>query len=280
MSWAGSMIDNFIFMEGKYISSLQNAVVKEVVKLQQKVAERKKSGLFVVEGVREVSLAIRAGLRVENLFLCEELYGEDSLYPVELQNPAQVITRVSPAIYQKIAYRGNAEGILAIVQKFNAGLGEVTLSSKPLVLVLESVEKPGNLGAILRTADAAGADAVIICDPQTDIFNPNVIRSSLGCLFSVKIAVCNTAEYFSWAEKHKISTMIASVQGNVPYYQPDMTRGLALVFGTEADGLSRIWYENTHHHLTIPMAGKIDSLNVSASAAIMVFEAVRQRKKH
>lgn len=267
------------FMEGKYISSLQNAVVKEVVKLQQKVAERKKSGLFAVEGVREVSLAIRAGLRVENLFLCEELYADDPLYPVELQNPAQAITIVSPAVYQKIAYRGNAEGILAIVQKFDTGLAEVSLSAKPMVLVLESIEKPGNLGAILRTADAAGVDAVIICDPQTDIFNPNVIRSSLGCLFSVKVAVCNVAEYFSWAENHSITTMIASVQGNVPYYQPDMTRSLAMVFGTEADGLSEIWYEKTHHHLTIPMAGNIDSLNVSASVAIMVFEAVRQRKK-
>ncbi len=264
-------------MESKYISSLSNPLIKEVVKLQQKAAERKRSGLFVVEGVREVSLAIQAGLRIEHIFLCEELFTNDSLYPVDIQSPAQVITRVSPAVYEKIAYRGNTEGVLAIVQKFDVSLNEVSLSPQPLVVVLESVEKPGNLGALLRTADAAGADAVIICDPRTDIFNPNVIRSSLGCVFSVRMVVCTAVEYFAWARKQGITTMIASVQGHVPYYQPDLTQPIALVFGTEANGLSDTWYKNSNDYLRIPMAGKIDSLNVSASAAIMVFEAVRQR---
>ncbi len=266
-------------MENKYISSLQNPVVKEVVKLQQKVAARRSSGLFVVEGVREVSQAILAGVRVENIFLCEEIFTNDTFYPIDLQNPTQVITRVSPAVYERMAYRGKAEGILAVMQNFDTSLLEVRLSAQPLVMVLESVEKPGNLGAILRTADAAGVDAVIICDPQTDIFNPNVIRSSLGCLFSVKVAVCNANDYFDWADIHDITTMIASVQGNVPYYQTDMTRPLALVFGTEADGLSKIWYEKSSYYLNIPMAGKIDSLNVSATAAIIVFEGVRQRSQ-
>ncbi len=265
-------------MEHKFISSNHNPLVKEVIKLQQKAAERKGSGLFVVEGVREVSLALKAGIGVEHLFFCEELFVEDPAYPVFLPNHTLPIVNVTVGVYAKMAYRGNAEGVMAVMHKFETSIENVEPSQPAMVVVLESVEKPGNLGAILRTADAAGADAVVICDSKSDIFNPNVIRSSLGCLFSLKVAVCHANEFFNWAEQHNLTTMIASVQASKTYYEADMTQGLALVFGTEADGLSSIWYEKAHEHLNIPMAGKIDSLNVSASAAIMTFEVVRQRK--
>jgi RNA methyltransferase, TrmH family len=263
-------------MDSRYISSPQNPLVKEVVKLTQKAGERRMKGSFVAEGVREVSLALKAGIRLKYLFLCEDIYSEDKNYPVNFP-PQPQLMRVSREVYSKMAYRGNAEGIMAMLEVFDTSLEQLQVSASPLFLVLESVEKPGNLGAILRTADAAGVDAVIICDPQTDVFNPNVIRSSLGCLFSVKVAICDTQDYFRWAAENKIKTMLASVQASQPYYEADMKQPLALIFGTEADGLSAIWYKSENIAITIPMEGQIDSLNVSASAAILVFEARRQR---
>lgn len=264
-------------MENHTIASLQNPLVKKVVKLLQKSAERKNEGLFVAEGVREIFLLIHAGYTINKLFICEELYRKDENYPVEPNEYSNGKVLVSPEVFNKMAYRGHSGGILALVESRFTLLDELTLSDSPLLVVLESVEKPGNLGAILRTADAAGVEGVVICDPQTDVYNPNVIRSSLGCLFSVPVVVCDTESWFRWAEEKNITTAIASVQAQKLYFKADLTRPMALAFGTEADGLTKIWYENSSEHLVIPMAGKIDSLNVSASAAIMIFEAVRQR---
>jgi TrmH family RNA methyltransferase len=264
-------------MENQTITSLQNPLVKKVIKLIQKPAERKKEGLFVVEGVREIFLMINAGFTVNSLFLCERLYQKDKDYLLEPNEFSNKKILVSPEVFDKMAYRGNSGGVLALVESKYTRLDELKLSDNPLIVVLESVEKPGNLGAILRTADAAGVDAVVICDHQTDIYNPNVIRSSLGCVFSVPVVVCNKESWFRWADDLKITTAIASVQAKKSYFASDLTRPIALAFGTEADGLTKYWYENSSEHLVIPMAGKIDSLNVSASAAIMIFEAVRQR---
>jgi RNA methyltransferase, TrmH family len=264
-------------MEFKLISSLQNPLVKDVVKLSQKSNERKTAGLFVVEGIREVSLALQSGIKVRHLFICEHIYKSDDSYPIEIGKYPTAMVKVNPEVYAKIAYRGSAEGILAIFESFDTKLQNLNASENSIFIVLESVEKPGNLGAILRTADAAGVDGVIICDPQTDVFNPNVIRSSLGCLFTVKIAVCDRDEYFRWATTLKLSTKLASVQATDYYYKSDLKGPLSLVFGTEAEGLSADWYEHAHEKLKIPMEGMIDSLNVAASVAIMVFEAKRQR---
>jgi len=259
------------------INSLQNSLVKQVVKLSEKSQERKKTGWFVAEGRREVSLALQSGVGLYKLFICEDLYTEDKHYPIVMDSISQKVVYVSSQVYARMAYRGSAEGVLAILESFPVGLDHLVPCPNPLYLILESVEKPGNLGAVLRTADASGVDAVIICDPQTDIFNPNVIRSSLGCIFTVGVAVCSSPSWFEWATSNGVSTFIASVQAEKPYYMADMCQPVALAFGSEAEGLSDIWYERSAQQLKIPMEGKIDSLNVSASAAIMVFEARRQR---
>jgi RNA methyltransferase, TrmH family len=264
-------------MDVKQISSLQNPLVKEVVKLGGKSSERRKTGCFVIEGRREVSLAIHAGYSLKDLIVCPALYIPDPHYPVLIEKYQEITKDVSENVYSKIAYRGNAEGIMAVAEYSGIDLQYIKLKSTPLIIVLESVEKPGNLGAILRTADAAGVDAVVICDPSTDIYNPNIIRSSLGCVFTVQTAVCSIDEWFHWASAAGIKTMLASVQSEKHYFNADLSQPVALVFGTEADGLSPMWYQKANEKLKIPMAGKIDSLNVAASAAIMIFDAVRQR---
>lgn len=265
-------------MVERYIDSLGNPLIKKVVKYQQKASERKKDGLFVIEGVREVSLALQSGVEITSLFVCNEYYRESKEYPVNIGRAKELIS-VSVSVYDKMAYRAGAEGILAIARQFDTSLDRLQLSPMPLLVVIEAVEKPGNLGAILRTADAAGVDGLIICDQHTDIFNPNAIRSGLGCVFSVKVAVCSREEFFKWSLQQGISTMIASVQATMPYYDASYTKPVALAFGTEANGLSPQWYEFSREQLKIPMAGQIDSLNVSVSAAILIFEAVRQRSK-
>ena len=264
-------------MQENLITSLQNPFLKEVAKLQQKAQERRKKGLFVAEGVREVSLALGSDTEPVNLIISAEIYQPDTEYPVSLEKYKPLIRYTSREAYNKIAYRKNAEGIILIAKKFQTELESIALKSNPLLVVLESVEKPGNLGAILRTADAAGADAIVICDPQTDIFNPNVIRSSLGCVFTKPIAVCRSEEFLQWAAKKNIKTFIATLQSRSVYFEKDLTGPVAFVFGTEADGLSQLWYEKADEKIYIPMQGKSDSLNVSASVAVMLFEAQRQR---
>ena len=264
-------------MHNSSITSLQNPLIKEVVKLQQKAQERKKLKQFVIEGVREVSLALQAGITPLHLFICEDFYVPESTYPVTTESIHQHIRYVNPEVYNKMAYRHNAEGIIMVAGKYNTGLNQIKLTHSPVIIVLEGVEKPGNLGAILRTADAAGVDAIIICDPQTDIFNPNVIRSGLGCLFTQQVALCSNSEFFDWARENRLKVLLASLQATKNYYDADMTKPLAMAFGTEAHGLSEEWYEKADEALKIPMSGRIDSLNVSASVAVMAFEARRQR---
>ena len=259
------------------ISSLQNPLVKQVVKLQQKASERKQKNQFIAEGIREVSLAIQAGVKPELLCICPDIFSPDKSYTIDKEHFKQQVRYVSTEVYNKMAYRQNVEGILMVAPKYQLPLNNIQLTAKPLIIVLESVEKPGNLGAVLRTADAVNADAVIVCDHQTDIYNPNVIRSSLGCVFTRQIALCKSEEFIEWASKKRIKTLVASLQAKEYYFKKDMTEGVALIFGTEARGLSDFWYKNADEKVKIPMQGKIDSLNVSASVAVVVFEAQRQR---
>jgi RNA methyltransferase, TrmH family len=268
------------------IISTGNPLVKRILRLQQKLAERKSSGLFVVEGRREVSLALRSGVRVAHLLVCPEIYTADAAYPVDLDEAAgRTLVEVSRAAYNKLAYRENKEGILLVAGKQLPGLDQIILKPDPLVLVLEALEKPGNLGAILRTADAAGMDAVLICDPGTDVFNPNVIRSSLGCVFTVPISVCKPAEATDWIRRlpagpsgKKPKILAAALQKASDYYLEDLSGPTALVFGAEDKGLSDYWREHADALVRIPMSGSIDSLNVSVSVAILAFDAVRQRR--
>ncbi len=187
------------------------------------------------------------------------------------------VFEVSASVYDKIAYRAGTEGLIAEVKAKTLGLEDLTLGENPLIVVLESVEKPGNLGAVLRSADASGADAVIVCDPLTDLYNPNLIRSSIGAIFTVPCVACSSEECIDFLKAKGISILTAQLQDSDLYYDSDMKRGVAIVMGTESTGLTDIWRQAADAHIRIPMLGRLDSLNVSVSAAILLFEAVRQR---
>lgn len=258
------------------ISSLQNTKVKQLVALQQKSSERRKQGVFVVEGIRELQHCLNAGYTINSIFFCPELTDTGALSSLLSESIASY--EVSPEVYEKIAYRGSTEGVIAIVQSKQLALKDLHLSKQPLLIVLESVEKPGNLGAILRSADAAGADAVIICDPLTDLYNPNLIRSSIGAIFSVPCIACSSDDCINFLKQNNINILTAQLQDSKLYYDTDMTCGTAIIMGTESTGLTDVWRKAADAHIRIPMLGQLDSLNVSVSAAILLFEAVRQRK--
>ena len=248
-------------MEENIITSVQNARVKHVVALQQKSSLRREEGLFVVEGQREIEHCIACGYEVVELFKRDE--------------------NVTPQVYEKMAYRGSTEGIIAMAKCKDHSLSilsPLTSHHSPLIIVLERVEKPGNLGAILRTAEAAGVDAVIVCDPLTDLYNPNLIRASIGGVFNVPTAVCTSEECIAFLKANGIKILTAQLQDSYEYYDYDMTQATAIVMGTESTGLTQQWREAADAHIRIPMLGRLDSLNVSVSAAILMYEAVRQRR--
>ena len=187
------------------------------------------------------------------------------------------VFEVSEEVYRKISYREGTEGIVAEVRTPERKLEGLELPERPLVVVLERVEKPGNLGAVRRSADAAGADAVLVCDPLTDLWNPNLIRASVGAVFTVPCVVCSSEEAIAFLKARGIRILTAQLQDSSLYYDCDMTVGTALVMGTESTGLTDLWRRAADAHIRIPMLGLLDSLNVSVSAAILLFEAVRQR---
>jgi len=256
------------------ISSAQNPKVKLLQTLQQKSAERRAKGLFVVEGRREVERCVSCGYEIDTLFWCPEIFGEEAPAGVAVHR----LYQLTPALYDKVAYRGGTEGVIAEVKVRERSLSDLSLSDSPLVVVMERVEKPGNLGAVLRTADATRADAVIVCDPLTDLYNPNLIRSSTGAFFSVPCVACSSEECIAWLKAHHIQILTAQLQDSHLYYNMDMTRPTAIIMGTEATGLTDQWRQVADAHIRIPMLGITDSLNVSVSAAVLLYEAVRQRQ--
>lgn len=333
-------------MRPEYISSAQNAKIKMLLELQDKSKARRKAGLFVVEGVREIERCAAAGYEIDTVFYCPSIYGKmlsdgayakadgakaeptglEPLSPIgngktlpaslaagveepkplcaharsgrgpaqpggigaavglRLSTPADMLasgkTRVieiSEEIYNKVAYRGGTEGMIAEVKIKENSLDSLQLPENPLIVVLESVEKPGNLGAVLRSADAAGVHAVLVCDPLTDLWNPNLIRSSLGGFFTVPSVACSSQDAIAFLKKKGVKILTAQLQDSEWYYDTDMTCGTAIVIGTEATGLTDTWRDAADAHIKIPMLGMLDSLNASVSAAILMFEAVRQR---
>jgi len=254
------------------ITSTKNPRIKNLLALQQKSAERRRAGLFVVEGRRELEHCLEAGYEVAELFVCPELL------PADFRLPDSSVQAISPAVYERIAYRGTTEGVVAVVRTRSITLSDLQLSANPLIVVLESVEKPGNLGAILRSADAAGADAVVVCDPLTDLYNPNLIRASIGAIFTVPTVACSSAECIGYLKERDIQILTAQLQDSHPYYDTDMRRPTAIVMGTESTGLTDQWRQAATAHIRIPMLGRLDSLNVSVSSAILLYEAVRQRE--
>lgn len=258
------------------ITSLQNPRIKQIQQLS-KARERRELGLVAVEGAREIGLALDAGYQPETLYVCPEIYAK-SAYPDLIRRvPASKQMAISPAVFNKLAYRENSDGLIALIHPKEHRLNEIHLSQNPFIVVLEAVEKPGNLGAVLRTADAAKADAVLVCDPLTDLYNPNVIRSSVGCLFSVQIGVCSSEEALRWMKQNSIRCYAAELQASHWYHTCDFRGPSAIIMGTEADGLTHFWLQNADVRIKIPMRGIIDSLNVSVSTAVLTFEAMRQR---
>lgn len=270
-------------MKVEDITSAQNPKIKGLLELQEKSKARKRKGLFVVEGRRELQHCIEAGFEPHTLFICRDIITEKELDKVlgaieeNFTGMACPIMEIPQHLYDKVAYRGGTEGIIAELKCKEMSLESLKLKKDPLVVVLESVEKPGNLGAVLRSADASGVDAVIVCDPLTDMYNPNLIRSSIGAVFTVPVATATSEETIRWLKDNGIKIYTAQLQDSEWYYDTDMKGGTAIVMGTEATGLTDVWRKAADAHIKIPMLGRLDSLNVSVSAAILMFEAVRQR---
>jgi RNA methyltransferase, TrmH family len=255
------------------ITSPQNPRVKHIVKLREDKRQRQKDGLMLVEGFDEIQLALSAGHEPRTLLSSPEIVSR------RLNFSAAENLTVSRAVFEKLSYRDNPDGWLAVFPIPKTSLDSASLLSEvPLVIVAESIEKPGNLGAILRTADAAGVDALLVCDPRADPWNPNVVRASRGTVFSVPVVECEDASALEWLRAHKIQVLAATPSAEADYSEVDMTGPTAIAVGTEDVGLTDFWMDNADVKVKIPMMGVVNSLNVSVSTALIVYEAVRQRK--
>jgi len=259
----------------KNISSVQNPFIKSLVLLQEKAKARKQTGTFLIEGQREIELALKGNYEIETILFNPELISETLRKKVT--NEAVELIEISKEVYQKLAYRDTTEGLLAVAKTKILSLSDLVLPQNPLVVVMEAIEKPGNIGAILRTCDAARVDAVILANPKTDLYNPNIVRSSVGCLFTNQIASATTEETIAFLLENKISFYSATLQNSTSYHSQNYTTPTALVVGTEATGLTEPWRQKSTQNIIIPMQGAIDSMNVSVAAAILIFEAKRQR---
>uniref|UniRef100_UPI0039A4207B TrmH family RNA methyltransferase n=1 Tax=Ornithobacterium rhinotracheale TaxID=28251 RepID=UPI0039A4207B len=258
------------------ITSVQNQKIKDLIKLQQKSRNRKKDGLLVAEGVQENRLALQNGFEAVHFFVCPALFSASDLSaPIS----ASQTFEISQDIFEKIAYRKTTGGILGLYKQKLSSLQALNSIENPLIVVLEQVEKPGNLGAILRSADAAGADAVVVCDERADLFNPNAVRSSVGTIFTNRLIATTAQELAHYCKQRQIQILATFLRDDTrDLFACQMKAGTALIFGTEATGLSDFWLNEATHTLKIPMLGKVDSLNVSNAVAICLYEAVRQRR--
>ena len=253
------------------ITSLQNPRIKYIIKLRDDKRQRKQERLMLVEGYAEIQLALSAGYQPQTLFSAPELVSR----PFEGVE-AEHIT-VNRAVFEKMSYRENPDGWLAVFPIPSASLDGLKLSDSPLVIVAESIEKPGNLGAILRTADASHVDAVLICDPRVDLWNPNVVRASRGALFSVPTVECDNSSALEWLKSQKMRILAATPAAEIVYSDVNLRQLTAIVVGTEDEGLTDFWMSNADVKVRIPMLGRVNSLNVSVSTALIVYEAIRQR---
>jgi RNA methyltransferase, TrmH family len=262
------------------LSSVQNLRVKEVVKLNKR-SHRDEAGLLLVEGYREVKRALDNRWKPSAFFYCPGLFlgkNEPALVEQAAAAGAEVF-ECSDAVFRKIAYRDRPEGLLAVGPQIRQKLNDLRIAApEPLFIVAESIEKPGNLGTILRSADAAGVSAVIVCDKCTDISNPNVVRASIGTLFSVPVAEASSDEALAWLRKRGVQVIAATPHADAEYVEADLTRGAAFVVGSEQYGLSEQWMANADLKVRIPMLGQADSLNVATATTILLYEAVRQRR--
>lgn len=253
------------------ITSLQNPKIKYIVKLREDKRQRQRDGVMLVEGYDELTLALSSGLVPETLLTAPELASRS------IDIPTTDITTVTRVVFEKISYRDNPDGWLGIFPIPRHSIEEIKISVSPLVIVAESVEKPGNLGAILRTADAANVDALIVCDPRVDLWNPNVIRASRGAVFTVPTVEVESSNALAWLRSRKMRVLAATPSAEKMYTDVNMQEPVAIAVGTEDTGLSRFWMQNADIKVKIPMMGKVNSLNVSIATALITYEAVRQR---
>jgi len=263
----------------KEISSTQNPLIKKIFALSEKARMRKKEGLCVIEGAREVRLAIQGGYDIETLLFQPEIFKEEALQQLLAlyRKPIEVI-RLSKEVYEKLSYRSSTEGLIAVAKTPPHTLEALALRERSILLVAEAPEKPGNIGAMLRTADAANIEGVIIANPKTDLYNPNIIRASVGCVFTVPIAVGSTTEVIDYLKKKDFNIYCAALSASKPYYEvPFAEKNTAIVVGTEDEGLTQEWLKNSTQNIIIPMEGVIDSMNVSVAAAVLIFEAKKMR---
>ncbi|CAL2086310.1 RNA methyltransferase, TrmH family [Tenacibaculum sp. 190524A05c] len=261
----------------KNISSIQNSYIKELIKLQEKSRERKKKKLFIVEGKREISLILKSNYKIKTVLCVDESIETNQDILSALSKEVDTI-EITKEVYHKLAYRESTEGIIAVVETIDFSLSDLKFRTEnPLVMIMEGIEKPGNIGAMLRTADAANVDAVLIANPKTDMFNPNIIRSSVGCIFTNQIATDSSESIIKFLKEKNINIYSATLQNSNEYFKEDYTKASAIVVGTEATGLTEIWRQEATQNINIPMQGEIDSMNVSVACAVVVFEAKRQR---
>jgi TrmH family RNA methyltransferase len=266
-------------MPAPLITSLQNQRVKDAAKLRDR-RQRDKQGRFLIDGVRELDRALDAGLQPADVFICTDLVGSDAARQLAVKldrTCGDVVSEVTAEVFEKLAFGERLEGIVAAVPTPSKPLDALDLPTDALVCVLENVEKPGNLGAILRSADAAGVAAVIAADERTDLFNPNAVRASMGALFTVPTATADAAATLAWLRARKFAMWAARVGSGELYTAVNYAGPTAIILGSEADGLSARWWADDIKPIHLPMLGKADSLNVSVAAAVIFFEALRQR---
>lgn len=263
------------------LTSRQNPRIKALVRLRQR-SERDKTGCFLIEGIRETSRALKAGYEISELYLCQELQKEGdagNTLSAEIESNGGRITQVTPEVFEKLSLRNGPDGVLAVGKKLSNNLEDLKLVTNPLFLVVENIEKPGNLGALMRTADATNA-IVLAADPTTDFYNPHVIRNSQGAVFSTSYAAATSEDIFAYFKQHNVKVAATSPDATNALWQSDLSGPVAIVVGSEAHGLTAKWLDQAEINLRIPMLGQADSLNVSVSAALCLYEAVRQRESH
>lgn len=262
------------------ITSAKNPKVRDAIKLSDR-RQRDLTGLMLIEGVKELALAIKGGIRINRLFYCEDLFKgseEDIILKAAAAQSAELIP-VSTHVFEKLAYREDSFGLIAVAKQPIKTLSDIPLKKSPLIIVVEGVEKPGNLGAILRSADAAGVDCVVVSGKSTDIYNPNVVRASIGTVFTVPVVKATVPESIDWLREKGIKTIATSPHAELEYFDADLGGPCAIVMGSEHEGLSESWLEKADSLVRIPMMGLADSLNLAMSTTIMLYEAIRQRRE-
>lgn len=260
------------------ITSLSNPRIKHLVRLGSSRRHRDRAGQTIVEGIREIKRCLNAGIQPVEAYLCPDLIRpDDSALAQRTRDSAAAVFEIPTALFEKVAYRGGSGGIVLVIASDVGDLDSLPLSANPFLIVVEGAEKPGNLGAILRSADAAGVDGLILCRGGTDLHNPNVIRASLGTRFTVPLAEGGAEEVSCWLAQRKIQRVAATPDAQLLYTRADLTGPTALIVGSEAQGLSNLWLDGADERVCIPMAGAADSLNLATSTTLLLYEVVRQR---